>query len=68
MPECFKCGKKLTSDEIGLYKKLVNRGSQKFMCISCTADYFRVTVSDLEDKIKQYKAMGCTLFSVQSDS
>ncbi len=67
MPDCFKCGKELSPDEVGLYKKLVNRGSVKFMCISCTADYFKVSVSDLEEKIIQYKKMGCTLFSSAPD-
>lgn len=67
MPDCFKCGKELSPDEVGLYKKLVNRGSVKFMCISCTTDYFKVSVSDLEEKIIQYKKMGCTLFSSAPD-
>ena len=66
--KCFECGKELSHDEIGLYKKLVNRGSVKFMCISCTADYFGVAVSDLEEKIIQYKKMGCTLFVPCSDN
>lgn len=63
MSECIKCGKTLFSDEIGLYKKLVNRGSEKFMCIDCMSRHFDVSASELEKKIEQYKALGCTLFS-----
>ena len=63
MYKCFKCEKELSSDEIGIYKKLVNRGAESFLCIECTAAHFEVSVSDLEEKIKQYKKMGCTLFS-----
>lgn len=62
MYECIKCKRDLTGDEIGLFKKLVNRGAEKFMCIDCMAEYFDVSVSDLEEKIKQYKAIGCSLF------
>lgn len=35
-------GKRLTGDEIGLHKKLVNRGARKFMCIDCLAAYYNV--------------------------
>lgn len=62
MHKCIKCGRELKSDEIGLYKKLVNRGAQKYMCIDCTAEYFDVSVGALEEKIEQYRAMGCSLF------
>ena len=63
MCNCIKCGRELTNDEIGLFKKLVNRGAQKFMCISCMSEYFEVSEEALRKKIKQYKEMGCTLFS-----
>ncbi len=63
MCNCIKCGRELTNDEVGLFKKLVNRGAQKFMCISCMSEYFEVSEEALRKKIKQYKEMGCTLFS-----
>ena len=50
------------NDEIGLFKKLVNRGADKFMCIECMSEYFEVSESALRDKIEQYRNMGCTLF------
>ncbi len=63
MCNCFKCGAELSNDEIGLFKKLVNRGADKFMCIECMSEYFEVSESALRDKIEQYRSMGCTLFA-----
>lgn len=60
--KCVKCGKTVTSDEAALCKKLISRATEKYMCLDCTAEYFDVTKELLEDKIKQYKALGCTLF------
>lgn len=59
---CKKCGRKLSRDEIGLHKKLFNRAAESFYCISCSAEYFGVTAALLEEKIIQFKEMGCTLF------
>lgn len=59
---CKKCGGPLTRDEIGLYKKLFNRAAVSFLCLSCSAEYFGVTPGLLENKIRQFKEMGCTLF------
>ncbi len=61
---CIKCGAKLTRDDIGLHRKLVNRGAKEFMCIRCLAAEYNVTVERLEEKIKEFKAYGCTLFSI----
>lgn len=63
MSECLKCNKRLSRDEIGLHKKLVNRAADEFMCIQCLAEYFEVDTRSLEEKINQYKELGCTLFS-----
>lgn len=59
---CRNCGRKLTGDEIGLHRKLVNRGADSFFCIDCCAEHFEVSVETLEKKIRQFKDMGCTLF------
>lgn len=67
--ECFVCGRALSSDEIGLYKKVFGRASKKYTCIYCCADKLNVTVRFLQQKIEEYKAMGCTLFkSAYEDS
>ncbi|MDY3928309.1 MAG: hypothetical protein SOZ34_02985 [Clostridia bacterium] len=62
MCNCMKCNRELTKDEIGLFKKLVNRGAQKYMCLSCMSEYFDVSETALSKKIEQYKEIGCTLF------
>lgn len=59
---CKKCGAALTNDEIGLHKKLFNRGATEFFCIKCCGEYFSVSTALLEEKIEQFKKSGCTLF------
>jgi len=58
---CVKCDKKLSSDEIGIYKKLVNRGAQSFFCIQCLAKHFDIREELIYEKIEYYKKQGCTL-------
>lgn len=59
---CRKCGRTLTSDEIGLYKKMVHRGATSFLCISCLSAHFGCSEELLRQKIVQFKRMGCMLF------
>ncbi len=61
--QCYKCNKELSLDEIALDKKLFGKYETKHRCIECSAEYLGVTVQLLEEKIKYYKEMGCTLFS-----
>lgn len=62
MSTCKKCGKELSGNDIGLTKKLINRGSTEFLCIDCIAEKFDCTRELLEEKIRQFKESGCTLF------
>ena len=62
LPVCLQCGRPLTSDEIGLTRKMINRGADRFLCVSCLADHFELTEAVLREKIREFKAMGCTLF------
>ena len=57
--KCKQCGRILTKDEIGLHKKLYNRGAASYFCSS---QYLDVPVTLLQKKIEEFKAMGCTLF------
>ena len=60
---CFVCGKEnLTRDEIGINKKLIGRNVSKYHCMKCLADFFEISVDDLEEKIQEFKNAGCTLF------
>ncbi len=62
MAECVRCGAPLSPDEIGLTKKLINRGTSDFLCYPCMAEHFLVTVAELQEKVRQFREMGCTLF------
>ena len=62
MSSCKKSGKELSGNDIGLTKKLINRGSTEFLCIDCIAEKFDCTKELLEEKIRQFKESGCTLF------
>ena len=63
MPDaCIRCGAPLTKDEVGLTKKLINRGCTEFLCYHCLAKHFHVTVEDLRRKVAKFREMGCTLF------
>ena len=59
----MNCDKELLSDEIAIYKKLVNRGAERCLCIDCLAEYFKCSRKAIEDKIDYYRKSGeCTLF------
>lgn len=59
---CMKCGRQLAYDEVALHRKLINRGSIEFMCITCLGEYFKVSEDVLREKIQYFKKTGCTLF------
>ena len=59
----MNCDKELLSDEIAIYKKLVNRGAERYLCIDCLAEYFKCSRKAIKDKIDYYRKSGeCTLF------
>lgn len=60
--KCFRCGRVLTRDEKALTRKLINRGCERFFCISCLAEHFEVAEEMLRHKIIEFREMGCTLF------
>ena len=59
---CTECGRELKNLDIALYKKMINRGAVRCMCIDCLAEYIGVTRDDLLMKAEQFKRQGCTLF------
>lgn len=60
--KCMECGAKLSGDEIGLYRRLINKYSQSYKCISCMSKYFACSESLLKNKIKHFKNIGCLFF------
>jgi len=60
--DCRNCGRSLSVDEIGLYKKMVNRGATSYLCITCLAEHFNCSEYDLRERIEYFRKMGCTLF------
>ena len=58
---CKQCGAPLSHDEVGLTKKLINRGCTEYLCYGCMASHFQVTVELLREKGRQFREMGCTL-------
>ena len=63
MPDtCLRCGQPVTKDEIGLTKKLINRGTTQWLCYACMSRHFDVTVDVLRRKVEEFREMGCLLF------
>ena len=60
---CMECGKPLSFNEIGAYKKFVNRGSTRFLCKTGLAQKLNVTTEEIDRKIEQFRMQGCTLFA-----
>ncbi|MCI6004432.1 MAG: hypothetical protein SOY73_16880 [Blautia sp.] len=56
--QCSKCAAPLTSDEIALFKKLVSREAEKFLCLDCFAAELSTTREKLEDLIEHLYQMG----------
>ena len=61
-PCCMKCGKTLTYDEIGIHKKMINRGATQFFCLACLAAYTGSTEERLRERIEHFRKQGCLLF------
>ena len=56
------CGKPVSHDEIGLTKKLINRGTTDYLCLSCLASRLRVKEKDLLELAESFRKAGCSLF------
>ena len=59
---CIVCHQPVTSDEIAMTRKLINRGATAFLCLPCLAQRFDATVGELTERMQAFKDMGCTLF------
>lgn len=62
MAVCMKCGRELSYNEIGAYRKFINRGADRFLCRECLAAHLKVEPEVIDQKIELFKQQGCTLF------
>ena len=62
--KCVNCGSALTMNEVGLYKKIINRMAEEILCKECLAAYLKCSTEYLDMKIVQFKAQGCLLFDL----
>ena len=62
MARCLQCKKELTSDEIAIYRRLIFRDAEEYMCKECLASYLGVPEEVIEARIAYFKKIGCTLF------
>ena len=60
---CTECGNPLSNDEIGIYKKLINRGATDFLCIPCLSRQLFMPETEIWKMIEEFRATGCTLFT-----
>ncbi|GHU72187.1 hypothetical protein FACS1894184_19800 [Clostridia bacterium] len=59
---CSKCGKPLGPYDAALTRKLISRVAREYLCIQCLAEFFRVSVDLLEERIRFFRESGCTMF------
>lgn len=67
MAYCMKCRRALTADEVGLHKKMINRGATEHLCMTCLAEFFHCEESLLEHMIQGFREQGCLLFSQDTE-
>ena len=48
MATCFRCGAALSFNEIGAYRKFINRGSTRFLCKPCLAQELNISVETID--------------------
>ena len=53
----------LLSDEIAIYRKLIYRDAEEYLCKKCLASELRVDEAELDRKIEYFRRIGCTLFN-----
>lgn len=62
MENCVQCQKALTGDEIAIYRRLIYRDAEEYMCKECLAKYLGVPTEVIDARIAYFKKIGCTLF------
>ena len=63
MIKCRNCKCELTRDDVGLYRKIVTREAESFLCIPCLAEKLAVAEEDLCEMVERFRKAGCQLFA-----
>ena len=63
MALCTDCGRRISQDEAGLTRKLINRNTQQLYCLACLSRRFKVPEERLLEMIERFREAGCTLFT-----
>ena len=58
----MQCEKRLTSDVIAIYRRLISREAEEYLSKACLAEKMKTTEAEIERKIEHFKSIGCTLF------
>jgi len=60
---CRQCGQILQDDDMAIYRKLVYRAAEDFLCRDCLAAEFGCAREKIDRLIQYYRESGqCTLF------
>lgn len=55
MVACSDCGRRVTQDEAGLSRKLINRNTMQLYCLTCLAQRFKTTEDKLTEMIERFR-------------
>ncbi|WP_127546823.1 hypothetical protein [Paenibacillus amylolyticus] len=60
---CTSCQVPLSSDDVGIYLKLISRSAQQFLCIDCIGVKLNCGLEPIEKLIRYFRESGnCALF------
>lgn len=62
MADCRECGKLLTSDEVAIYRRMIHREAEDYLCRECLAKFLGVPPAFIDERIAYFKRIGCVLF------
>ena len=60
---CKRCGRTLEGDEIALYRKLIWREAEEYLCLNCLSEDLSTTPERLRELIHYFRTVQkCCLF------
>lgn len=62
MANCRECAKLLTSDEVAIYRRMIHREAEDYLCRECLAKFLGVPPAFIDERIAYFKRIGCVLF------